>query len=265
MASRVLRAPALHFLCLGACLVVARAHWDARATPAVASDEDLLYREALALRVDASDRAVRERLARLGGFIGEDAGDEAKLEAEARELGLARSDLVVRRHLVEMMRLAAGRLRPEDIPSDAEIAARAAALEVPARTRFTHVYVSRARHGTTVDDDARDILATLRTDPSAATRLGDGFPLGSDIGPSTDHELDQRFGPGFATAISSAPLDTWSGPIASTYGLHLVRVTARLPATTPSLDAVRGRVTHELLDVRREQRTNERLAALRAR
>src|SRR5439155_1728964 len=68
------------------------------------------------------DAAVRERLVRLGGFVGEEAGGSRDvLEREARRLGLERSDLVVRRHLVEMMRLAAGWLGPDDRPSEADL------------------------------------------------------------------------------------------------------------------------------------------------
>jgi hypothetical protein len=261
MRSRLLHAPALHFLCLGACLLVARTRWDASARSGpTASDEDLLYQEALTLHVDTSDRAVRERLARLGGFVGEDAADEATLEDEARRLGLARSDLVVRRHLVQMMRLAAEHLNPEDLPTDADIATRAATESIPARTRFTHVYLKRTRPAA----DATRLLDLLRHDQATFT-AGDAFALGADIGPLTDHDLNQRFGPGFAAAIATAPVGTWTGPIQSTYGTHLVRVTERLAPTTPPLESVRGRITHELLRERRAQRASERLAHLRNR
>jgi hypothetical protein len=262
MRSRWLRAPALHFLCLGACLLVARTRWDASARSApTASDDDLLYQEALTLHVDTSDRAVRERLARLGGFVGEDAGDEATLEDEARRLGLARSDLVVRRHLVQMMRLAAERLNPEDLPTDADIATRAAAETIPARTRFTHVYLKRTRPAA----DATRVLDQLRQNEASPAALGDAFALGADIGPLTDHDLDQRFGPGFAASIANSPVGTWTGPIHSTYGTHVVRVTERLAPTTPPLESVRGRIVHELLHERRAQRASERLAHLRNR
>lgn len=262
---RLFRSPALHFLCLGACLFAGRTWWQVTPVEASASDDDLLYREAVALRVDASDPAVRERLARLGGFVGEDTADEASLEARARELGLARSDLVVRRHLVQMMRLAAERLEPEDVPTEDDVAARAATLTLPPRTRFTQVYLSRTRRGAHIDEDAARLLGRLRGGDGSATSLGDGFALGPDVGPTTDADLDLRFGAGFAAALASAPVGAWAGPIASSYGLHVVRVTERIAATTPAPDAVRGRVVHEILRERRDVRASERLAALRRR
>src|SRR5204863_8118124 len=90
-----------------------------------AIDEEVLYREALARSFDRRDSAVRERLVRLGSFVGEEtAQDRESLEREARRLGLERSDLVIRRHLIEMMRLAAGRVGEGDLPSVAEVRGR---------------------------------------------------------------------------------------------------------------------------------------------
>src|SRR2546426_9001950 len=176
--ARVLRAPLLHFLVIGAALLALRAWWEPAAEPRPrividaadvarlretwteehdappsgaaeealvrdAIDEEVLYREALARGFDRRDAAVRERLVRLGGFVGEEAGGSRDvLEREARRLGLERSDLVVRRHLVEMMQLAAGWLGPDDRPSEADLetdlARHAEELAQPARTRLGH-------------------------------------------------------------------------------------------------------------------------------
>ena len=273
MIGRLLRAPVVHFLFFGACLMVAQRRWAANPpTSRATSDEELLYQAALALGVDGTDQAVRQRLARLGRFVGEDRGDEAALEAEARRLGLERNDLIIRRHLAQMMQLAAGRLDRKDLPTDDDLrralAARTAELTVPDRVRFTHVYLSRARHGATLDADARRVLDTLRSgdvSPDRAATFGDAFITGSDVGPLGDADLDRRFGAGFGASLANATTGTWAGPVASSYGLHLVWVHERLPATMPDLDAVRGRLLHQVLRERREARAHERLAALRAR
>ena len=263
-----LRAPALHFLCLGTCLLVAEQHWRPAASIAGVSNEELLYQAAIDAGVDRTDRAVADRLARLGSFVGEDPGDEAALEADARRLGLARSDVVVRRHLAQMMELAAGRLEPTDVPTEADLTSRAAEIQLPARVRFAHVYVSRARHGAATEADASRLLDQLRREaalPDAARTFGDAFVTGSELGPIADPDVDRRFGPGFAGALAAAPMATWAGPIASPYGLHLVWVRERIAASSPPLDAVRGQLVHRVLRERREMRTRERLAALRAR
>ena len=269
MIRRAIRSPALHFLCLGAVLLVAaRASERAAPLPADVSDEELLYQAAIDAGVDRTDPAAVGRLARLGAFVGEDRGDEAALAAEARRLGLARSDVVVRRHLAHMMLLAAGRLERDEVPTDDELAARTAELTIPARVRFTQVYVSRARHGAGTDADAAALLDALRAEdvgPDAATARGDAFVTGPDVGPIDDMDLDRRFGPGFAAALAAAPVGGWVGPLRSTYGLHLVWVRERLAPETPSLDAVRGQLTHRWIQERSAVRAQERLAALRAR
>jgi parvulin-like peptidyl-prolyl isomerase len=266
---RTIRSPALHFLCLGAVALVAARAWN-RPAPlrADVSDEELLYQAAIDAGVDRTDPAVIGRLARLGQFVGEDRGDEAALAAEARRLGLERSDVVVRRHLAHMMLLAAGRLERNEMPTDGELAARTAELTIPARVRFTQVYVSRARHGAGTDADAAALLEAIRAEdvgPDDAAARGDAFVTGADVGPIDDVDLDRRFGPGFAAALAAAPAGTWAGPLRSTYGLHVVWVRERLAPETPSLDAVRGQLTHRWIEERSAVHAQERLAALRTR
>ena len=266
----MLRSPALHFLCLGTALFAAVRLWATPAPPANASDDELLYRSAIALGVDRDDRAVRERLAKLATFVGEDAASEAALVDEARRLGLERNDLVVKRHLAMVMRLAAGHVAPSARPTEADVEAYVAAheteLATPARVRFTQVYLARARRGDALETSADTVLATLRSGAVPAERaaaLGDPFPTGSMIGPLSDVEIDRRFGPGFAAALAAAPQETWTGPIHSPYGLHLVWVQERLPSTMPSTNALRGRIVHHLLRERQDTPAEARIATLR--
>jgi len=267
------RSPALHFLCLGAALFVAVRLVATSAHPGdVASDDEVLYRAALDLGVDREDRAVHERLARLATFVGEDAAGEAALVDEARRLGIARNDLVVRRHLALVMRLAAGRLDAAELPTEADerayLTAHEAELATPARIRFTQVYLGRVRHGEALDASADALVARLRRDavpPERGPAFGDPFPTGSAVGPLSAADVDRRFGPGFAATLDAAAPGTWAGPIRSSYGLHVVWVHERLPAAAPSLDAVHGRVVHRLLRDRQEARARSRIAALRAR
>src|SRR6059036_1826292 len=277
--ARVLRAPLLHFLVIGALLLGLRTWREPAAAPRArivigaadrarlretwteehgappsgaaeetlvrdAIDEEVLYREALARGFDRRDAAVRERLVRLGGFVSEEAGSRDALEREARRLGLERSDLVVRRHLVQMMRLAAGWLGPDDRPSEADLEAylarHAEELAEPARTRLTQVYLSEQARGAAAASDARALLDELPgMSPEEARARGDAFIRGAEVDGSRA-DLERTFGPGFAVAVDAAPLRTWVGPVRSSYGLHLVWVDAREPGRTPALAEVRG-------------------------
>jgi len=307
---RLVRAPALHFLVLGVLILGARRWWTAGDQPDAgrrivvgdadvarlreawreehgappgpaagaalvrdAVDEEVLYREALAAGFDRTDASVRERLVRLGDFLGEDpARDRAELERDARRLGLAESDVVVRRHLVQMMRLATTQPAPADVPTDAELAeylrTHAADFATPGRVRLTHVYLGRDRRGGALARDAAALLADLRrrdVAPADAVAMGDPFIGGADVGPATVDEVARVFGPAFARALADVPARTWTGPVASPYGLHLVWVHERVPAAVPPLADVRGQLALRLLRERGAARAAERMRLLRAR
>jgi peptidyl-prolyl cis-trans isomerase C len=294
----VLRAPLVHFLVLGAALLGVRAWWNAR-RPDVARDrivlsaadvarlravwedergappdgvaertlvrdavdEEVLWREALAAGVAERDPATRDRLAKLAEFVGEDDGTS-----------LRRGDVVVRRHLVETMRLALARPAASDVPTDADleawVAAHAAELAEPPTIRLTHVYVAAATHGAATDADAARLLDELRrrgAGPEAAETRSEPFLRGAHVGPIAADALDRMFGAGFAAALADAPSRTWVGPVRSTYGAHLVWIEERAPARVPSLAEVRSRAVLGVLRERGARRAAERLAQLRAR
>jgi caffeoyl-CoA O-methyltransferase len=211
---RIRRAPALHFLVLGALLFEAHAVWtaspDSAPRPPIvvtaadlergrrewarregvqpteapadgeilddAIDNAVLLYEAMARAYDRRDPVVRARLLTLGHYLGLAAGgDDDAVEREARALGLQRSDETVRRHLVEMMRLAAAKPGPADLPDEAQLKAyyqtNRERFAQPARVTLTQVYLSRERHGDHLDGDAREMLVRLQrdvTDPPSA-------------------------------------------------------------------------------------------------
>ncbi len=302
--ARLLRAPLVHFLVLGGALLAVRGWLDPALPPRPrlvihaadvarlaetwteehgappdaaakqrlldeAIDEEVLYREALARSFDRRDSAVRERLVRLGSFVGEEtAQDRESLEREARRLGLERSDLVIRRHLIEMMRLAAGRVGEGDLPSEAELEEylerHREGLAEPARVRLTHVYFSEDARGGRVVTDALAVLGELRgTGAAAGAGGGDGFLRGAEFDGSRD-ELARAFGAGFAATVDGAPSRTWFGPVRSAYGVHLVWLDERQPARTPSVAEVRGRLLHGWLRGRSDERRRAAMDAMRA-
>jgi parvulin-like peptidyl-prolyl isomerase len=53
------------------------------------------------------------------------------------------------------------------------------------------------------------------------------------------------FGKEFADALAKLSPDTWTGPVHSSFGLHLVRVTAMTPSVVPPLHEVRAAVARE--------------------
>ena len=60
-----------------------------------------------------------------------------------------------------------------------------------------------------------------------------------------DRAVDGVFGKGFFERVAELTPGVWAGPVASGYGVHLVRIDERLTARTPPLEAIRDRVLRD--------------------
>ena len=81
----------------------------------------------------------------------------------------------------------------------------------------------------------------------------------------SNQEIVELFGGGFTDAVDQLVLGTWSGPIDSAYGTHLVHVLARTAPRALSLDEVRNDVATDLLNGRREEQNRSALQRVRER
>lgn len=235
----------------------------------LAIDEAVLEAEARRLGLDRGDPAIDRRLIqKMRAVSARPDADDAALLAEARRLGLD-DDLIVRRLLREKLRLAL-RSHPDDAVVDDE--AIRAHIERhqdrylrPAWVSFAHVFVSTSRRGAEADAHARTLLARLQAGvlPPASEDLSDAFPLGLAFREQPEDALATRFGEAFARSVSRAPMSQWSGPHASSLGLHLVRTTARGPGSLPPIEAVRERAALEIRESRAQSRLNEAVRKLR--
>jgi len=183
-------------------------------------------------------------------------------------LGLDHDDPVIRRMLVEKLRLvlkeAVGREPVSDTDLRGWLARHPDGFRAPARVSFWHVFLSTAAGPR--DAEAATLLARLRaerTSPAVAVREGDAFPLAPYLRGRSSEQLATMFGPEFVHALTGVPLREWSGPVASSHGLHLVWVEASEPAADPPLDVIRDRVTAALRRERAATRLGEVVATLR--
>ena len=115
------------------------------------------------------------------------------------------------------------------------------------------VYVDQDRRGASAEADAGRMLARLRAAGSAARidALGDPSMLPQEFDLASRSDVARTFGPAFAERIQSIAPGTWTGPIESGYGLHLVLVRERVEGSLPDLAAVRPAVEREFLADRR--------------
>lgn len=289
-----MRRPLLRFALLGALLFAADFGWSARRAPVEAPapgaagaraelpDDELLFREALARGWHRSDAIVQRRLARNMRFALESRGaaqrGDAALVREAIALGMHRSDRVVRRRLVQKLRLQIHAGARAQEPSEAELAAylarHAARWTEPARRSLTQLYF-RTRRDAEAARPALPALSAPSGSPAphapapeakaGALPVGDALPLPRHLAGRSRAELERLFGPGFASAAFRAPDAVWSGPIASSYGYHLVWIHQRRAAVLSELSVVRPEVREALLYERGEAALRRELATLRAR
>ena len=68
--------------------------------------------------------------------------------------------------------------------------------------------------------------------------------------PQSRDQIRDLFGPRFAGRLFELPVGEWSGPVLSSYGMHVVRIRQRIPSRLPRLDEVRGRVVLDLNEQR---------------
>jgi hypothetical protein len=186
---------------------------------------------------------------------------------EALALGLDTDDTVIRRRLRQKMEFMTSADVDAMTPTDAELQAYLDAhpdafSEAP-QVGFQQVYLNPDRHRETMDQDAAALLETLRGDPEADTSvLGDASLLPYELPLTSIGSIDRIFGPEIAVFVSQTEPGVWTGPVASPYGLHLIRVTTKSPGRLPALVEIRDAVLREWNNAKRQDLEAARLAEL---
>lgn len=242
---------------------------DVRALVDRAVSEEILFREGIARGFEQGDRAIAWRLVQKMRYLGEDHGDDVNtLYHRALDMGLHRSDPVVRQVLIEKVRLVVGWAAPA--PTDEELAAwyaqHGGEFGQAGRVTLRHVFFDRGRRGA---DGARraaeDALRkSLGQGPEVAAALGgDPFVMGKRLVGQGPGDLEKFFGPAFATQVLGMPSGHWEGPAESSYGWHVVFIEQRFEPRVPELSEVRSRVEKTWQNERRQSRVEEFLARVR--
>lgn len=252
---RLLREPLLHFLALGAVLFALNAWRGTKRPPA----EGAAGIEVTAAVIDRL-RAGYERqfgqapdAAALRGLVTAHIREEV-LCREALALGLDLDDSIVRQRLAQKMEFLTddlvGAVEPPEATLQSFFATNAARYARPARISFRHVYFSNEKRGAGAETAARDARADLAKGVDEES-LGDAFLHGFEFDQHQPEELSALFGPGFVARLVTLPAGDWQGPVASSYGWHLVRVGQRTAPEQVTLAQARPVV---LRDFQEEQR-----------
>jgi len=196
-------------------------------------DEELLYREAKSLGLEAGDDVIRQRLVQKMNFLIEDLADNSGNPSDAE--------------LAEYLKKSHEQYR------------------IDTSVTFTHVFVDFEKHG---EKEARELAERLKVQLNSvhsafndAPQFGDRFPFLQNYVERTFDYIASHFGKEFAAAIQQLkPSETeWAGPIRSIYGYHLVLLTARSEGHVPELREIKTQVEEDWL---RDRKEKARLQAL---
>ena len=266
---RLLKEPLLHFLLLGA-LIFALHAWSEQRHPAANAGARIDVTAAVVDRLRAGyerqfGMAPGEQ--ELRGLVAAHIREEV-LYREALAMGLDREDTIVRRRLAQKMEFLtsdlAGAAEPEDAVVQRFFAENAARYTKPGLVTFRHIYFRKEKRGPAGEAAAREALTALGKGASDET-MGDSFLHGYLFARQGHEEVVALFGPEFAKELAAQEAGGWCGPVASSYGLHLVRVEERTAPRPMKLAEVREAVVRDLNDERRCTANREIFDKLRER
>ena len=254
------REPLLHFVLIGALLFAVTA---LRQKQSEHAEIRITAGEVAQLAAFWETQSQRKPSAEeLRGLI-EERIDEEVLAREAVRLGLDRNDVIVRRRLAQKMAFVSDDLAAVAEPPEHELRAyfdaHRATYTTPDLYALRHVYFNPDRH-TTVDIDAQRALQRL-TRGANADEVGDPFMLPRELADVSREDIVRDFGSSFADAVTGSTPGSWSGPVRSPFGVHLVKLESHIPSSAARFEDVRDSVRDAYLG----QKQREANAALRTR
>ena len=154
--------------------------------------------------------------------------------------GLDEEDPIIDQRLHQKMEALLQASVAARIPDEAELAAYLATQSerylTPARISFEHVFLGRAPDPVRVAQVLADLRAGRSPAPMAMQTM---LPVRYDEVQAS--ALSRQFGSAFVAALPQDRSD-WTGPVASAFGVHAVRVDMVTPAHVPPLEDIRDRV-----------------------
>ena len=252
------REPLLHFLLIGALLFAVTA---LRQKQSEHAEIRITAGEVAQLAAFWETQAQRKPTAEeLRGAI-EERIDEEVLAREAVRLGLDRDDVIVRRRLAQKMAFVSDDLAVVAEPSEDELReyfdAHRDTYTTPDLYALRHVYFNPDSHKT-LDADAQRALQKL-TRGANADDVGDPFMLPRELADVSREDIVRDFGSSFADAVTGSTPGSWSGPVRSPFGVHLVKLESHTPSSEARFEDVRDQVREAYL----AQKQREANAALR--
>ncbi len=187
--------------------------------------EEIYYREALKLGLDVNDTVIRRRLRQKMEFLTtDDVNTSAPLDGDLQAFYEANAERYRRSPVFD----------------------------------FEQVYIAAAS-----DNRAQQLLGELRNGANSEA-LGEAISLPRAMSRADEATIARTFGSAFYAALDAIEPGTWSGPVPSGFGRHLVRISNKEAARIPALQDVRGAVENDWRAERSTASREQAYAILRA-
>lgn len=243
---KIIKEPLLQFFCIG--LLLFTLDWLINGYRNASVDQDINITAGQVEQLAEQFHLVAGRMpdqleleGLLNNFI-----DEEIAYREALALGLDSDDTIVRRRMRQKLEFLAMDMQVATNPTDSDLLSWLEAhmenYQQPERISFRHIFASKDSRDKQAKADALSFYNRLNADPQTKI-LGDDSMLPNLLSLATEKEIASLFGDEFARSAILTPANIWSHPIKSAYGYHLINITERQPAYTPSLDDLRETLT----------------------
>jgi hypothetical protein len=267
---RIVREPMVHFLAIGTAIFVFSAWFGGK--DETAPRDRIVVTEGRVRQLAEIFTKTWQRpptAQELRGLVDAHIKEEVYYR-EALRVGLDRDDTVIRRRMQQKMEFltepAEEALAATDAGLEAFLAAHRAGFHVVPKLAFEQIFINPQRSEAPANARAEKLLKEAN-DAAAGTdlrSLGDPTLLPQAVPLASVTGIDRNFGQGFGERLAQLPLNVWSGPVKSPYGLHLVRVTARRDGYDPPLAEVRAAVERKWRDDKRDAFRKAEYKRLRA-
>ncbi len=269
---RLLREPLLHFLLIGALLFGLYAATSGGPGASPASKEirlsiDELEQLVLVFKAQWRRPPTQQELQQLV----ENKVQQEVLYRQALAMGLDKDDEIVKRRMAQKMQFLAEDVAAAREPTGDELRhwfdARQALFAQPPRVGFRHLYFASDRRGARAKDDAEAALSRLAGQPedsALAATLADPFMFQDYYRDRTPEFLAKEFGPTFAQALPGLRPGSWQGPFQSGFGWHLVYVDTTIPGRVPAFEEIETEVKRAWLAEQKAQAWQKAYADMRA-
>lgn len=193
--------------------------------------------------------------------------DYVKEEVYYREglrMGLDQDDPIIRRRLRSKMEFLAASQVESAPATEADLqswlASHKARYAEGTRYSFDQLYLGSA-DDPEIAAQAPALKRAIATQKDWRT-LGQAISLPSQMAGADATAIGNAFGEEFAATLADVKPGDWQGPVKSSFGLHLVRITNVVPGRVPPLASVRQRVENDWRDATLSERQDRAYQAL---